>query len=156
MTIALVGAFATIAALIAAAVWIVSVVRADGRDRAAALVLAEKLQGELNVERERATASIAALAKDVRAATRRADALEEWARDRAGAVDNGTDLLLAELSVIAAGTYDDDDDDSITGPTGSGSGTGARVPDGQTVGAPAAGGGGDIARDDTLPGDEAP
>lgn len=154
MTVALIVGFATITALIAAAVWVVTIVRADGRERAAALVLAERLQGELNVEKERATASITALAKDVRAATRRADALEEWARNRAGAVDDGTDLLLAELSVIAAGSYDDDD--TITGPTRSGAGTGAGVPHEEAVARPAAASGGDIARDDTLPGGAAP
>jgi hypothetical protein len=155
MSIALVGAFATIAALIAAAVWIVSVVRADGRERAAALQLAEKLQGDVNIERERSVAERAVLVRDVRAATRRADALEEWARGRfATAVDDGTDLLLAELSIAAAGSYDTDG--TVTVSLRSDQGTSSRVPDrAAEPGTPDASAG-DASRDGELPGGGAP
>jgi hypothetical protein len=130
--VALVGAFTTIAALLAALVWIVGFVRADGRERAAALQLAEKLQGEINVSHTLASATIATLVADVRRATRRADALEEWARGRfAGAVDDGTDLLLAELSIVASGTSDDADGTatvSIRPPPGAGAPVSDRAP----------------------------
>jgi hypothetical protein len=107
-----IAAFGVIAALLAAAVWVISIVRADGRERAAALVLAEKIQGESNVERTKAAAEIGRLASDVRRQTRRADALETFARGRLvrsdGSIDDGFDLLLAELSIVS--TIDTDDD----------------------------------------------
>jgi hypothetical protein len=151
MTTALVGAFATIAALLGAAVWVVSIVRADGRERAAALVLAEKLQGRLNLTHAEAAAEITRLADDVRRATRRADALEEWARGRiAGAIDDGTDLLLAELGIVASGA--DDDERADTAPAGGDPRAAAPVPDTQAVARASAAGGGDVALDETLPG----
>lgn len=116
MTAALLAALAVMGALVALATWVISIVRADGRERAAALVLAEAKQGEVNLANERATREVTRLAADVRRLTRRGDALEEFIRDdlvrRTGAVDDGTDLLLAELGILAEGPSDDDDDGS--------------------------------------------
>lgn len=148
MTIALVGAFATIALLVGAFVWVVRIVRADGRERADALVLAEKTVGERNVAIGKANAEIATLVADVNRQTRRADALEEFARGeikkRAGGVDDGVDLLLSELDIIATGL----DDEPDTGPaTASRPPAADGVPQATAVDRALAGGGDDAASD---------
>ena len=152
MTIALVGAFATIALLVGAFVWVVKIVRADGRERADALVLAEKTVGERNVAIEKASAQIATLIGDVNRQTRRADALEELARaeikKRAGDVDDGVDLLMSELDVVATGL----DDESDTGPTATGGPPAARgVPQDTAVDRALATGGGPAASHGDVP-----
>lgn len=150
MTVALVGAFATIAALIGAAMWIVSVVRADGRERAAALVQAERFERRLDYAEHFAEMEQERLAGEIRRATRRADALEEWARGRIGvAVDDGTDLLLAELSVIAAGVDDD------TAPADDSARATTSVLDRRAEPATATAGARDVGLDETLPGEGA-
>jgi hypothetical protein len=147
---AAVAAVAGLLALVALATYVVTVVRTAERERADAMVRAEKMTGERDLAESIADTEIGRLTVDVRRATRRADALEEWARKRTGAVDDGTDLLLAELSIIAAGGFDDETAE------GSDPGTGARVLDAQAVDRSAAASAGDIARDDTLPGGTAP
>lgn len=107
VVIAGIGAFVALLALVT---YVVTLIRGAERARADALILAEKVRGESNLTIAKATAEIEVLADDVRRQTRRADALEDHIRGdlirRHGAVDAGTDLLLAELSIVAAGARD--------------------------------------------------
>jgi len=154
MIAALVAALAVTAALVALATWLVSIIRADGRERAAALVLAEKLQGEINLVSARVTPAMERLAADLRRQRRRADALEDFIRSdlmrRHGAVDDGTDLLLAELSIVAEGP-DGDPDAADTPAAGNRSDAGGTVfVDPATLGS-SADSGEDADRDGDMP-----
>lgn len=111
MTAALIAAFGVIAAVLALATYVVTLVRTAERERAAALVVAVTAQGERLLDAAKAKAEIDRLVDDVRRLQRRGDALEDYIRTdrikRHGEVDDGTDLLLAELSIVAAGADDD-------------------------------------------------
>lgn len=110
MTAVVIAGIGALLALLALVTYVVTLIRGAERERADALVLAEKVRGESNLTIAKATAEIEVLADDVRRQTRRADALEDHIRGdlirRHGAVDAGTDLLLAELSIVAAGARD--------------------------------------------------
>jgi hypothetical protein len=145
--VALVGALIAVLAL---ATYVITLMRGNERDRAEALVRAEKLQGDVNLANAEADAEIARLADDVRRATRRADALETWARGRlADSIDDGTDLLFAELSIVASPADDTDTE-------GGDSGTVAAVHSGVPAGGTAPGGEGAARANDDVPAGEAP